>query len=149
MRKILFRGKRKDNGEWVTGYYFERKDTKGNIIESVIIEDAYEQITNGQRYMRSNLNYECFRVDPGTVGQYTGHSDMKRKKIFEGDIIQRYKTEFNPPRKYKNPYVVSIKDEFPRAVEEYYSAFEHFTEKVGYEVIGTIHDNPELLEVSK
>ena len=145
----LYRGKRKDNGEWVEGYYFERKDTKGNIIESVIIVDAYEQITGGQRYLRSNMNQECFRVDPETVGQYIGRTDMKRKKIFEGDIVQRYKTEFNPPRKYKDPYVVRINSEFPCAVEEYYSAFEHFTEKVGYEVVGNIHDNPDLIEVSK
>ena len=80
------------------------------------------------------------------MGQYTGLTDKNGKKIFEGDIIQRYKTEFNPPRKYKDPYVVHINSEFPCAVEEYYSAFEHFTEKVGYEVIGNIHDNPELLK---
>ena len=136
----LYRGKRKDNGEWVFGALYKQTHFYGDPCAEWYIITSTESLDYDQEL-------EYHEVDPETVGQYTGHTDMKRKKIFEGDIIQLYKTEFNPPRKYKNPYVVSIKDEFPRAVEEYYSAFEHFTEKVGYEVIGTIHDNPELLEV--
>ena len=134
----LHRGKRTDNDEWINGYYVHLYDHKGN--ESHRIYPGYAETDCGDFYP------DWFEVDPETVGQYTGHTDMKRKKIFEGDIIQRYKTEFNPPRKYKNPYVVHIKDEFPRTVEEYYSAFEHFTERIGYEVVGNIHDNPELLQ---
>lgn len=131
----LYRGKRKDTGQFIEGFYiFDGFD-------HYIVKFYTDENAEGTLYPVQ----EAFEVIPETVGQYTGHTDMKRKKIFEGDIIQRYKTEFNPPRKYKKPYVVHIKDEFPRTVEEYYSAFEHFTESVGYEVIGNIHDNPELL----
>lgn len=136
----LYRGKRTENDEWVKGYYVHLHDHKGN--ESHRIYPGYAETDCGDYYP------DWFEVDPETVGQYTRHTDMKRKKIFEGDIVQRYKTEFNPPRKYKAPYVVHIDSEFPCAVEEYYSAFEHFTERVGYEVIGNIHDNPELLKES-
>ena len=34
MDKYMYRAKRIDNGEWVYGYYFERKDTMGNIISA-------------------------------------------------------------------------------------------------------------------
>jgi len=133
----LHRGKRTDTGEWEEGFYVHLYDHKGN--ESHRIYPGYAETDCGDFYP------DWFEVDPETVGQYTGHTDMKRKKVFEGDIVQRYKTEFDPPRKYKTPYVVHINDEFPSAVEEYYSAFEHFTERVGYEVIGNSHDNPEFL----
>ena len=134
----LYRGKRTDTGEWEKGYYVRLYDHKGN--ESHRIYPGYAETDCGDYYP------DWFEVDPETVGQYTGRTDMKRKKIFEGDIVQRYKTEFNPPRKYRDPYVVHIDSDFPCVVEEYYSAFDHFAEKVGYEVIGNIHDNPELLQ---
>ena len=141
MSKILFRGKRTDNDEWIKGFYVHLHDDKGH--ESHRIYTGYAETDCGDYYP------DWFEVDPETVGQYTGHTGMKRKEIFEGDIVQRYKTGFNPPRKYREPYVVHMNSEFPRAIEEYYSPFEHFSEKVGYEIIGNIHDNPELLEVSK
>ena len=59
MDKYMCRAKRIDNSEWVYGYYFERKDIMGNIIESVIIEDAYEQIHGGRRLLESMFNKEC------------------------------------------------------------------------------------------
>ena len=67
MDRHICRAKDINTGEWVYGYYFERKDTMGNIIESVIIEDAYEQIHGDRRLLESMFNKECFRVDPETV----------------------------------------------------------------------------------
>ena len=94
MDKYMCRAKRIDNSEWVYGYYFERKDIMGNIIEAVIIEDAYEQIHYGLRVLGSRLNKECFRVDPDTVCRYTGMTEfvMTDKSVnsplFEGDIVE-------------------------------------------------------------
>lgn len=138
MREILFRGKRIDNGEWVEGYYFERKNIQGNIIESVVIVDAYEQISGGQRYVRSNLNNECFRVDPETVGQFIGLTDKNSKRIFEGDILD------------VNGYAYACRWDDGNVEFGIYNKYESlgiaYIGAFNSEVIGNIHDNPELLK---
>ena len=87
MDRHICKAKDIKTGEWVYGYYFERKDIMGNIIESVIIEDAYEQIYGGRRLLESMFNKECFRVDPETVCQRIGLSDKNGTIIFENDCI--------------------------------------------------------------
>lgn len=71
MREILFRGKRKDNGKWISGYLF------------LVWETAYIcwGTTNGIPNMEE--------VIPETVGQFVGADDKNRRKIFEGDIVER------------------------------------------------------------
>lgn len=76
MREYLFHGKRKDNGEWVEGYYVRRKDV--------------HHIINFQL----SLNVEGFRVIPESVGEWTGMNEFvltdetRNAKLFEGDIVE-------------------------------------------------------------
>lgn len=73
-REILFRGKRKENGKWVEGYYQQRYD-------------AFENIQHLIFWAKSSAVWEYAEVDSGTVCQYTGHKDDTGERIFEGDIV--------------------------------------------------------------
>lgn len=139
MREILFRGKRTDNGEWVEGSlvgYFKGKSA--SIFESK--SKAYHPV--GTTTFCSTSLYD---VDPSTVGQYTGLKDKNGKKIFEGDILEGHFDEDFP----ENITLVEvIWKEYGFYTKEVSAGAEPLEEADGeiYEVIGNIHDNPELLE---
>ena len=124
MREILFRGKRTDTGEWVEGYY-----VKGSTRHCITMSLA---------------NFPRYDVIPETVGQYTGLTDCNGKKIFEGDIclcdrnINDHidKETFIIKFCSLNGWYGESKDGWS---EFNGSGFEFA------EVIGNIHDNPELL----
>ena len=96
MREILFRGKRIDNGEWITGGIFQQKadDVKDEVV--YIIDNS------------SNDVDWAHRVIPETVGQFTGVTDKKGNRVFEevysdmSRISQRRKRVFrnNSTQKY-------------------------------------------------
>ena len=140
MSEILFHGKRLDNGEWVEGFYFERKDNNDEVIEAFIIQDAYEQIINGQRHLHSSISCECFRVDPITVGQYIGRTDKNGNRIFEGQIVKvnnkLYRVDYYDP--WSEYILYSVTSKYYRGLRDSYNEFE---------IVGNIHDNPELMEV--
>lgn len=144
MRDILFHGKRVDNGEWVEGFYVHLLDGKGR--ESHRIYTGYAETDCGDFYP------DWYEVDPDTVGQYTGLTDKNGKRIFEG-YVGRYRQTDGAKRNgapilcigkvvYNTEtasYAVDSRDE---AGCKY---FDYFPIK-DFEVIGNIHDNPDLLE---
>lgn len=167
MDRHICKAKDINTGEWVYGYYFERKDTIGNIIESVIIEDAYEQIHNGRRLLESMFNKECFRVNPETVCQCTGWHDSSKTPIFEKDIVEfvgpnTYRDliwwcnemsmmtaipldgiKFNGYDYWNGNYPKYTYADFCFMTQDPYGDFREIR------VVGNIVDNPELLEVIK
>lgn len=80
MREILFHGKRKDNGEWVEGFYLS------NDKEVYII--TQEEVTNSLD--SGELLHACWvhEVDPETVGWFTDSYDKNKKRIFNGDLVE-------------------------------------------------------------
>lgn len=135
MREILFRGKREDN-QWEYGNYYiaEKLDKSG--VEYFIIDIDAE---GSQHY-----------VIPETVGQYTGLTDKKGKKIFEGDIAKF--------RRFENNYIGKIVFNYKTAGFEFwwnvivgaYGEKARHTANLSVcdeiEVIGNIHDNLDLLK---
>lgn len=125
MREFLFRGKRKDNGDWVYGYYEKYND--GSYINL-----QTDRLNSGGYPIR-----EFIEIIPETVGQYTGLTDKNGKKIFEGDIV-------------KDPWRIS-KVEYYRGCYYPFISFPEYScwDTDETEVIGNVYDNPELWKVIK
>ena len=150
MREILFRGKRVDNGEWISGSILSFDDGGKVILPSTA--KVFKE--HGTTTICCN---ECYDVYPETVGQYTGLTDKNGVKIFEGDIVKEYKS------KDKVKGVVKF-GKYQSGINKYADDLGFYVEwtteiflirGLGYwcrknmlEVIGNIHDNPELLEGS-
>ena len=131
MRKILFRGKRVDNGEWAEGFFYQHPLTKECFM------GVHDFNSYSIAYM-GNMGCPVFsKVIPETVGQYTGLTDKNGNRIFEGDI-------FPHPTAGQYKYVVGWDDE--TASFGWFNGDGCGFDPGSIEVIGNIHDNPELLE---
>ena len=146
MREILFRGKNKYNGKkWFYGWFCGK--TLNHTMDDT--EDCSHIIDFNTLYWHV--------VDPESVGQYTGLTDKNGTKIFEGDIF-KMDDEIVSVIIFREgcfrlqswglcgAYTESGYDECGggwgiiecEPIDWYYIH--------DMEVIGNIHDNPELLE---
>ena len=132
MREILFRGKTKETGEWKYGFVAKHKyysETEGVFV----IEDE-------EGYWAS--------VIPETIGQFTGLTDKNGVKIFEGDIIKRtiHCSYRNDGMAYDVLFQVpGIQELYGNKIEKDDANNSVDLWETSFEVIGNIHDNPELL----
>ena len=127
MREILFRGKRTDCDAWVEGDLIQA--FRGNQLSSCSI-------------MPNTPTAYCWKVDPKTVGQYTGLTDKNGVKIFEGDIVERVSDGERAViswLKYSACFGLSF-DGWCCGFDDYDFSPNDF------KVIGNIHDNPEIFK---
>lgn len=134
IREVIFRGKRADNGEWIEGDLLQAKYHSGHIEYQIMPQTPVSS---------------AYPVLPETVGQYTGLTDKNGRKIFEGDICRFMR--FNDAHVGKIVFNVKTAS----FVMWYQSIVGAYGEKATHkmhlsvcddiEVIGNIHDNPELL----
>jgi uncharacterized phage protein (TIGR01671 family) len=127
-RQIKFRGKRVDNGEWVFG-------------SLIVLPDKTLMATeSGNNNVLGAFTYLSYLVLPETIGRFTGLYDKNGREIYEGDIIQgKYdlilikwaRTGFLPYRNQNGSF----------------SKVTNWSSVEKGEVIGSVWDNPELLEV--
>nr|DAM71850.1 MAG TPA: YopX protein [Caudoviricetes sp.] len=155
MREILFKAKRKDNGEWIEGYYIRDQYHIGgkDIIFYRKDSDRFTVYTN--------------IIDIETLCQFTGLCDKNGKKIWENDILMRHGNPKDLAKVLFGEFGVrnietgSIVDKvvgwhyevvptdaisrcepfcWPMPLTEYY------IDRCEMEVVGNIFDNPELLQ---
>ncbi len=127
MRTIKFRGKGKIDCKWYFGNLYD-KDTRG-------------------RTHICTINGGCLNIDPNTVGQFTGLYDKNRNEIYEGDILRFGKSPSGVCEVKWNEPVAAF------CVRFYYEdnlgirplgAWQECEKSI--EIIGNIHDNPELMK---
>jgi len=142
MREILFRGKRVDNEEWVEGSLvnniFFRAGTN-RPVPYIINPDEYEEYC-----CMEDIGELAVEVIDDTVGQFTGLIDKNGNKIFEGDILSN-KTAKSMYSEYGEKYTVKYCDDLGKFECDYQFGIELYL-KFGCEIIGNIHDNPELIQ---
>lgn len=127
MRKIRFRGKRKDTGEWVFG------DLEYNHSKNIARIHTYDEDGNYER--QHEVNHE-------SVGQFTGLHDKNGKEIYEGDVILQ--------RGYSRIRPMLVRFEHGAFVTGEHSGSSTTTRPMliqkRCEVLGNIYNNPDLLK---
>lgn len=144
MREIKFRG-RKSNGEWIYGDLVHNVGV-GASTALIFPEEAYD-------------SWDRYIILTDTIGQFTGLFDKNGKEIYEGDILRGDDYPFYDAEKDSYNYYAIV--EWDEEAAQFY-AYIHLakdaevrgiSQGIGedmenlreMEVIGNIHDNPELL----
>lgn len=126
----IWRGKRVDNGEWYIGDLIRYHNGV-----AIFPQNDTEDVVNCRLQER---------IDPSTLGECVGFRDKNRVLMFEGDIVT-YKSITGKTWVAKIIYSVN-KCRFVQETSNGHT-FEIARKYANcYEVVGNIHDNPDLIQ---
>lgn len=131
MREILFKAKRLDNGEWISGSLV----CFAGGARAILPSDSKTLFSKSKGFICCDT---CHDVDPSTVCQYTGLTDKNGKKIFDGDVVRRETDYYGKHKVYDEPVVWEDDIEKGFLGEPYTSGY--CIHGGNWEVIGSIHD---------
>ena len=124
IREVIFRGKRTDNGEWIEG--------------SLLGIDWCDKPSTYSIAPNTPVSV-FYSVIPETLGQYTGLTDKNGRKIFEGDIVRAF-------TRFSEIYVSPVTYHDGTFWFKNWSWTKFLFKFENIEIIGNIHDNPEILK---
>jgi uncharacterized phage protein (TIGR01671 family) len=123
MREIKFRGYNRKNNVWLYGFYLQNRGAH------FIVPDEFAD----------GKSWDDYEIDPATLGQYTGLKDRNGREIYEGDILHDHFCN--------NRYVVLFDGGSFDVMSTLDKSGNYLSDVVGdIEIIGNIHDNPELMK---
>lgn len=131
----IYRGKRTDTGEWKEGY----------------LHGVQDRVTGKDLFFIVDESNEYHKIDPETIGEYTGLDDKNGAGIFEGDIVKfKHGDEFDKKIYYRN-YAVEFVNTYVTYGLRLRNGSIHFPFKKAtasqhdVEVFGNVFDSPKLL----
>lgn len=171
MREIIFKAKRKDNGEWVEGLIWKKKYNSNKMFiscfpdkddnEEVFVVDpeticqftglydgtTWEELTEEEKQEFYNKN----NSEDGRTIKYQNIEDVKHlwkgKMIWENDICDRYEKFYEIVKYHEGDFILDYSYALGREEGDSYCNLGFYVcERNSVKVIGNIFDNPELLE---
>ena len=132
MREIKFRGISED--EWAYGLL--KKVDEWEVMDN----EKFNYLIQTDKKVEGEYD-EYFITDDSSIGQYIGLKDKNRKEIYEGDIVKITYSD--------GSFEIGVIKYFERDIRYMLEINKNAWGLIGknnLEVIGNIHDNPELLK---
>lgn len=135
LHEIKFRGKRKDNGKFVYGSLVRGLEVDNDNVDWWIFEDTTVHI--------ARINQYQYIVDPETIGQY-----VPSENFYEGDVLYGQETDDYGNLMSEWWGLIKYDESVSRIrIKDNLGEWSETNDFIYDEILGNIHDNPELLNL--